>query len=87
MLPNVLLAGTVLPASLAGLARFFYSRGPALDLERHIQTFDFAMVGLVILVWTVVFPIAIGCVIVWLMKGPAYVADGLRSLPQRQAHV
>jgi hypothetical protein len=76
MLPSVLLAGTVLPAGLAGLARFFYSRGDALDLERQIQTFDFAMVGLVILIWTVVFTLAIGCVIVWLMKGPAYVADG-----------
>ena len=34
------------------------------------------MVGVVTLVWAAVLTIAIGCVIVWLMKGPAYVADG-----------
>lgn len=76
MMPSVLLAGTLLPAGLAGLARFFYSRGSTLEVERLIQTFDFAMVGVVVLIWTAVFTIVIGCVIVWLMKGPAYVADG-----------
>ena len=35
------------------------------------------MIGLAILIWTLVVTVAIGCVIVWLMKGPAYVADGL----------
>jgi hypothetical protein len=33
------------------------------------------MVGLVVLHWTLVLTVAIGCVIVMLMKGPAYVAD------------
>jgi hypothetical protein len=32
-------------------------------------------VGLVILHWALVLTLAIGCVIVMLMKGPAYVAD------------
>lgn len=76
MMPRVLLLGTLLPAGMAGLARFFYSRGAGIDIDRQILTFDFAMVGVVTLVWTAVSTIAIGCVIVWLMKGPAYVADG-----------
>ena len=33
------------------------------------------MVGLVILHWSLVLTLAIGCVIVMVMKGPAYVAD------------
>ncbi len=33
------------------------------------------MVGIVVLHWTLVLTLAIGCVIVMLMKGPAYVAD------------
>ncbi len=33
------------------------------------------MLGLVMLHWTLVLTLAIGCVIVMLMKGPAYVAD------------
>ena len=31
--------------------------------------------GVVVLHWTVVLTLAIGCIIVMLMKGPAYVAD------------
>ena len=40
-----------------------------------MQTFDFVMIGLVVFVWTAVLTVGIGCLIVWLMKGPAYVAD------------
>jgi hypothetical protein len=34
-------------------------------------------IGVVVLHWTLLLTIAIGCVIVMLMKGPAYVADAL----------
>lgn len=76
MLPSVLLAGTVLPAALAGLGRLLFNQGTATEIEHQIQTFDFVMIGLVIFIWTAALTVAIGCVIVWLMKGPAYVADG-----------
>jgi len=76
MLPNVALAGTALPVLMAVLARYLFTQGSAAEIERHIQTFDFVMIGLVIFVWTTVLTLMIGCVIVWLMKGPAYVADG-----------
>ena len=75
-LPKVLLIGTVLPVGLSGLARLLFEAGTPQVIAQNIQTFDFAMVGLVVVVWTAVFTVAIGCVIVWLMKGPAYVADG-----------
>ena len=76
LLPNALLAGTVLPAGMAGLARWLFSQGTASEIAHNIQTFDFVMIGLVIFVWSATLTVAIGCVIVWLMKGPAYVADG-----------
>ena len=76
LLPNALLAGTVLPAGMAGLARWLFSQGTASEIAHNIQTFDFVMIGLVIFVWSAALTVAIGCVIVWLMKGPAYVADG-----------
>jgi hypothetical protein len=76
MLPNVLLAGTVLPGLMAVLARFLFTQGSAAEIERHVQTFDFVMIGLAVFVWTAVLTVGIGCIIVWLMKGPAYVADG-----------
>jgi hypothetical protein len=76
MMPRVLVLGTLLPVLLSGLARVFYIRGTVAEVERYVQMFDFAMIGLAVLVWTAVFTVTIGCVIVWLMKGPAYVADG-----------
>ena len=76
LMPTVFIAGTVLPALMSLLARWGITEGSAAELSRRIQMFDFLMIGLVILVWTVVLTLTIGCVIVWIMKGPAYVADG-----------
>ena len=76
LMPKVFLAGTVLPGVMALLARVFITGGSAAELARNIQMFDFLMVGLLIFIWTLALVVTIGCVIVWLMKGPAYVADG-----------
>ena len=76
LMPSVCLAGTLLPALMSLAARFLIVDGSAAELARRVQLFDFVMIGLVILVWTLVATVTIGCVIVWLMKGPAYVADG-----------
>jgi hypothetical protein len=76
LLPSVCLAGTLLPVLAAVVARWVVVGGSAAELARRLQLFDFLMVGLVIFIWTMVLTVAIACVIVWLMKGPAYVADG-----------
>ena len=34
------------------------------------------MIGVAVFVWTAVLTVGIACIIIWLMKGPAYVADG-----------
>lgn len=75
-MPTVCVAGTLLPALMSFAARFLVTTGSAAELARRIQLFDFVMIGLVIFIWTLVLTVTIGCVIVWLMKGPAYVADG-----------
>ena len=76
LMPTVLVAGTALPVLAAYLFRFFITENTAAELARRIQLFDFVMIGLVVFIWTLVLTVTIGCVIVWLMKGPAYVADG-----------
>ena len=76
LLPHILLAGTVLPALFSWVARFVPTQGSTSEIERSLQTFDFFMVGVAMFVWTAGLTVGIGCVIVWLMKGPAYVADG-----------
>lgn len=76
LMPTVCVAGTLLPGLMSVAARFFITAGSAAELARNIQLFDFVMIGLVIFIWTLAVTVSIGCVIVWLMKGPAYVADG-----------
>ena len=77
LMPHVALAGTALPALMALAARYLITGDAPAQVARDLQRFDFMMIGLAIFIWTLVLTVAIGCVIVWLMKGPAYVADGL----------
>lgn len=76
LMPTVWLAGTVLPALMALGARWFLAADTVAELARKIQLVDYMMIGLGLFVWTLVLTASIGCLIVWLMKGPAYVADG-----------
>ena len=76
MMPTVGMAGTLLPGLMALSTRWWMTGDNAAELARQIQLFDFVMLGLVIFIWTLILTVSIGCVIVWLMKGPAYVADG-----------
>lgn len=76
-LPALLLWGTLLLALLIGLNHLL---APAVDAsgaaDSAVLLRDFALLGLATLHWTLVFTAAIACLIVRVMKGPAYVADG-----------
>lgn len=69
-LPRVLWLGTLLLALPAIVMRLLTDDG-APDFSR----IDIYSIALVVLHWTVVLTLAIGAAIVWLMKGPAYIAD------------
>jgi xanthine/uracil permease len=73
-LPLILLVGTVLPLAAAVDLHLFTDTQAAAD-ARWLQTMDYMVAGVVVFHWTAVLTIAIGCVVVMLMKGPAYVAD------------
>ncbi|OGB05964.1 MAG: hypothetical protein A3G29_12025 [Burkholderiales bacterium RIFCSPLOWO2_12_FULL_64_99] len=74
-LPLIFLVGTVVPLLLAGATWFFSPEQPDGARDPAIMRFEFVMIGLVILHWTLVLTVAIGCAIVMLMKGPNYKAD------------
>lgn len=82
-LPLIFAVGTVLPMLVAAVAYLTLPDTAATGTtlasaanERNFMQFFFMLVGVVILHWTLVLTLAIGCFIVMLMKGPAYVADG-----------
>ena len=75
-LPWITLAGTLLPMTWVGLACLAAPEPSTPASERELTQWFYIAIGVVVLHWTLVLTTAIGCVIVMLMKGPAFVADG-----------
>lgn len=74
-LPLLLVAGTVLPLLVALLWWLAAADVPTPAEDRDFWLVMYRLIGVVVLHWTVVGTVAIGCVIVMVMKGPAFVAD------------
>ena len=73
-LPRWTLVGSLVPVALAVLVRILPAE-PGIDAAKHIKSVDIFAIATGITFLTAVFTIAIGAVIVHIMKGPAYVAD------------
>jgi len=70
------LAGCVLvPLGISLAARLCPPDGPADQVAKATMTVDFFAVGLGLTSLIALLTVAIGCVLVMIMKGPAYVAD------------
>lgn len=75
-LPLIGLLGTLLP--VAGLWAYHWVVDAGTPAQaRALQLADYIVFGVLIFHWTLVLTAAIGCVVVMVMKGPGYVADGL----------
>jgi hypothetical protein len=73
-LPMVLLVGTAL--LLLGLLALHWLVEPAQPAaERWLQMASYMVIGALIFHWMAVVTVGIGCVVVMVMKGPAYAAD------------
>jgi len=75
LLPKVALVGTTVPALLAVLARLMINDGAAAEIAKQVRSVDIFCIASLITVWTAILTVAIGCVVVFIMKGPAYAAD------------
>ncbi len=89
-LPLYLAGGTLVPVFMAILARFGPFAGFTEDPAKMVLSVDILAIALVITVWTAIFTVAIGCIIVRVMKGPTYVADSYElqdsERPRRDDH-
>ena len=74
-MPWMFAVGTVLPVALSVLARLFPVAGAPFEAAKAVDTVDIFVIATVITVWTALATVSIGCVLVYIMKGPAYVAD------------
>lgn len=74
-LPVTLLGGTLIPGFVSLGSRIWPPGGTAAQIAKHLNTVDILSIATVLTVWTAVLTVAIGCFVVVLMKGPAYIAD------------
>ena len=75
-LPLIFLAGTALPLLVLGLVHLLANPQASAQQARWLQMADYVVGGVVVFHWSMVLTVGIGCVIVMVMKGPGYVADG-----------
>jgi hypothetical protein len=74
-IPKVILGAVFIPLFMSVFSRLFPISGSAADIAKYQIGVDIFGISIGIMVITAVFTVTIGCIIVVLMKGPAYVAD------------
>lgn len=74
-MPLILLLGTVLPIVAAFATRQFVTGPSANEAAKLVASVDIFLIAAVITFWTAIVTVSIACFIVFVMKGPAYVAD------------
>ena len=74
-LPMYLAGGTAVPLLVTILGRLFPTEGAALEIGKLTRIIDYIAMGAVFTVWTAALTVAIGCLVVMVMKGPTYEAD------------
>ena len=74
-LPQIGLLGTALPLLVLLLLTVTLQEQADGAGQRWLQLARYVVLAVVLFHWTMVLTVAIGCVIVMIMKGPGYVAD------------
>ena len=75
MLPLVMAAGVFVPLFLSAVIRLFPLIIPKADTSRLQIGIDILSISIFFTVLSGVITVAIGCITIVLMKGPAYIAD------------
>jgi hypothetical protein len=73
-LPHITAVGLLIPVVLSVLVRIL-PHDPSINIAKHVKTVDIFAIAAAITFLTAVLTLAIGCIVVYIMKGPAYVAD------------
>jgi hypothetical protein len=74
-LPLYLAGGTVVPALVTVFSHLFPPAGTSIEVAKQTGILDYVALGAVFTVWTAALTVAIGCLVVIVMKGPTYAAD------------
>ena len=83
-LPMLYLGGLVVPLLMSAFARIYPFTGTVIEIARLTTTIDIIALSMFISINMLLLLIAIVCVTVKLMKGPAYVADAYELVDSDQ---
>lgn len=75
IVPKTLIVGTTLILLPSLIARVWTMDDAPWMINKFITTIDIYAFGLLTVLWTALFTVAVGAFTVMVMKGPAYVAD------------
>jgi hypothetical protein len=75
-LPVIALTGTLLPLLVLVAVYLFNDPQAGAADARWTQMVGYMVLGAILFHWFMVVTVALGCIIVMIMKGPGYVADG-----------
>ena len=76
--PSLILAGFFIPLFMSLFARLYPIAGSSAEIAKYQIGVDILSLSLGFMILLSTFTLTIGCVIVALMKGPAYVADAYK---------
>jgi len=74
-LPHAAIGVTAAPLLFLLLVRWLPPDVAADAGEKHVRLAEIFTIAVILTGWTAIFTLAIGCFVVYVMKGPAYVAD------------
>jgi len=74
-IPRAFALGTAALFVVAMSTRIFPPSGTAQEVAKKTMSIDILSIAFALTFWTGLFTVAVGCIVVYIMKGPAYVAD------------
>jgi len=74
-LPGFLVVGVALPLLLLAYDHWWVGTPANGATDPDVLRQEFVALGVILVYWTLLLTVAIGCVVVMLMKGPHYTAD------------
>ncbi len=74
-LPRLAVLGLLALVALWGVSALWPFDGDPQRVARALRTFHYTLIGMAIFHVTMVLTVAIGCVVVMIMKGPQYTSD------------
>ena len=75
--PWALFYSALIMAIFVTVGHFMPPEGTAVDVHKHLETIKIFAIAIWVAAWVAILTVAFGAFVVYLMKGPAYVADEL----------